>query len=329
MSVAARTASFWQRYDIRQIEDLQNAVLGAELEVIQMAGPRVGGSLAFAARNGIVYSSGSIDGKVAIRGSLSRDALTIGIALEVGAGSRHWLNEIQEGDVGVFLPGGEHDAIYSAGSLYVAATLTTQRLEEEAARKGVPLQREMLAKTGLHARPIALSELLWIRSQLSQIHAASDTKSHGRDELSEAVLRVILAHYSRFPQIGDGRIAPQGRACIVRRALEYIRENLAQPIPMEVLVRETGTPRRSLYRAFLEVLEDTPQGFIRRLRLHRIRHELVLGAGTVCGISAIARGWGVGADLGRMATRYQSFFGERPSATLAAHRDRLKSGQWL
>ncbi|WP_394893694.1 DUF1214 domain-containing protein [Mesorhizobium sp. AaZ16] len=53
-----RGARFWHRFDIRRIEDLSNAVLGAELEAIQMAGPRIRGSLAFAARDGIIFSSG-------------------------------------------------------------------------------------------------------------------------------------------------------------------------------------------------------------------------------------------------------------------------------
>lgn len=329
MSVAARASSFWQRNDIRQIEDLQNAVLGAELEVTQLAGPRVRGSLAFAAQDGVIYSSGLIDGKVAIRGSLSHDAVTIGIALKLGAGSRHWLNEIREGDVGVFLPGGSYDAIYAAGSLYVAATLTAQRLEEEAVREGIPLQRTMLAKTGLHARSIAPCELAWIRSQLLQIHVANNAGSHGSDELGRAVLTTVLAHYGRFAHSGDGRTAPTGRTRIVHRALDYIRENLTRTIPIEVLVRETETPRRTLYRAFLEVLDDTPQGFIRRLRLHRIRHELILGSGPACGISAVARGWGAGTDLGRMAAQYKSLFGESPSKTLAAQRERLRAGSWL
>lgn len=321
MSIAACAAGFWQRYDIRQIEDLENAVLGAEFEVTQLAGPWVGGSLAFAARDGVIYSSGLIEGRVALRGPVSRDALTIGIGLRLGAGSRHWLNEVRDGDVGLFLPGAEHDAIYTPGSLYVAATLTPRRLEEEAAREGIPFPGTVLTKTGLHATPIASRELAWIRSCFTQIHANRDGEKRSWDALSETILRTVLVHYCRFPDSGDGRIEPEARARIVRQAVEYIRENLAQPLSMDVLVRETGTPRRSLYRAFLDILEDTPQGFVRRLR--------VSGLGADCGVAAAARGWGAGTDLGRMAARYQALFGESPGATLAARRERLRSGTWL
>jgi hypothetical protein len=56
--LSGRAARLWHRFDIRPIEDQGNAVLGAELEAVQMAGPRIGGSLAFAARDGIVFGSG-------------------------------------------------------------------------------------------------------------------------------------------------------------------------------------------------------------------------------------------------------------------------------
>lgn len=327
MSVAACAASLWQRYNIKGIEDLRNVVFGAELEVVQMAGPRVCGSLAFAAQDGIIYSSGLIDGRVAVRGVLPRDAVTIWIGLRLGPGSLHWLNAVREGDVSVYLPGSEHDAIYAGGSLYVAATLTAQRLEEEAAREGVPLQRGMLAKTGFHAKPIAARDLTWLRSRCSQIHEADDAEHHGWETLRETMLPAVLAHFWRYPEGGGERVDPRGRARIVRRALDYIRENLAEPLSMEVLVRETETPRRTLYRAFVDILDDTPQGFIRRLRLHRIRRELILGAGR--GIAPVARAWGTGTDLGRMAARYETLFGESPSMTLAARRERLKTGIWL
>jgi hypothetical protein len=186
LSIAACAAGFWQRYDIRQIEDLRNAVLGADLEIVQLAGPPVRGTMAFAARDGIIYSSGRIDGRVAIRGSVSRDAVTIGIGLRLGTGSRHWLNAVQDGDVGVFLPGADHDAIYAAGSLYIAATLTAERLEQEAASEGIALPATMLARTGLHRRPVAARDMAWLRSEFTHFHAARNVESRRWDNLGRA-----------------------------------------------------------------------------------------------------------------------------------------------
>ena len=118
---------------------------------------------------------------------------------------------------------------------------------------------------------------------------------------------------------------PRGRARIVHRAREYIRENLTAPISMDELAQVAETSRRTLHRAFLEVLGDTPQRFVRRLRLHRIRRELVSGAGVGRTIGAVARSWGAGTDLGRLAARYQQLFGESPSTTLANRHRRSRS----
>ena len=61
----------WTRVSISGIEDLADAVYGAGLAATQMSRAPLHGSLAFAERDSVLYSSGSIDGRVALRGPLS------------------------------------------------------------------------------------------------------------------------------------------------------------------------------------------------------------------------------------------------------------------
>jgi Helix-turn-helix domain len=68
--------------------------------------------------------------------------------------------------------------------------------------------------------------------------------------------------------------------------------------------------------SFFEVLEDTPGRYVQRLRLHRIRHELVSDGEALCTISMISRRWGI-SEPARMAGWYRELFGESPSETLA------------
>jgi AraC-like DNA-binding protein len=325
--LSCHAAWLWHRFNIRKIEDLGNAVFGAELEAIQMAGPRVRGSLAFAARDGIVFSSGLIDGRVAIRGPLSQDAMTLGVGLRFGPGSRYWLNEVADGNVCVVLAGDEFDAFYTAGSLYVTATLLPERLEKEAAREGLALDRSLLGRSGLHPQPIPSRSLVRLRREAARIHQ-SDKAANLQTDVGGALLRAVIEHYARMPSTGDGRTNPIGRARIVHRAREYIRENLGAPISLDALAKAAGTSRRTLYRAFSEVLEDTPQSYVRRLRLHRIRRELIAES-EACRFSAIARHWGTGTDMGRLSGRYQDLFGEKPSATLALCDARQQAITWL
>jgi len=306
----------WHRFDIRQLEDFTNAVFGAELEVIQMAGPRVRGSLAFAARNGITFSSGLIQGSVAVSGPLSHDAITIGVALRVGQGSTQWLNTIRSGDVGVFLPGDEQDGLFTKGSLYFAATLTEKRLEEEAAREGLKLEPGMVSRTGLHFKSISTRTVAQLYRSVAPIHSNRVNYDERRAEAGFAMMRIVLEHYARLPLVGDGRVDPLGRASIVDKARRYIRANLTHPVSMETLAAASGTSQRSLARAFVEVLHDTPANYVRRLRLHRIRKELATEAQRGCRVSEIAEKWGI-AEPGRMSGWYRELFGELPSETRA------------
>lgn len=316
----------WRRFDIRRIDDLRNAVLGAEIEPIQMAGPIVTGSLTFSTNDGIIFSSGLINGKVMITGTLSADAITLLVGLRFGAGSRYWLNEVATGDVGMFQPGDDHDALYTAGSLYLAATLTSERLYEEAAREGLALDGRIVGRTGLHPKPIPLSSLARLRDGVVRIHHSGSATIDRRSDVGGAMLRVVINHYACVPSGEDGRTRPTGRAKTVHRAREYIRENLAAPISMDALAEATGASRRTLYRAFSEILEDTPQRYVTRLRLHRIRQAMVSDTEAACTVSVIARRWGLGGDLGRLSGRYRKLFGEYPSATRALQLARRQEG---
>ncbi len=82
--------------------------------------------------------------------------MTPGVGLKFGPGSRHWLNQVTEGDVGIFLPGDEQDAFYARFALPDGDTHggTTG---EEAAREGFTLGRSLLSRTGLHSTPICFA----------------------------------------------------------------------------------------------------------------------------------------------------------------------------
>lgn len=320
-------AESWHRFDIQRIDDLSNAVLGADLEAIQMAGRRVRGSLAFAARNGIVFSTALIDGNAMIRGTPSCNEITLGVILRSGSGSRVWLNKVSDGDVGVVLPGGECEFFCTPGSLMVSATLSPSRLRNESAREGLAVHRDLLNKSGLHSTPLRPSSLSWLKEQIVGIHKSRTTAELRQLEIGRRLLGTIVSHYADVPLIGARRLRPAGHAKIVHDACEYIRKHLASPISVEALSKKVDTSPRTLFRSFSEILGDAPQNYIRRLRLHRIRRELILSSAPT--VSGAAHYWGIGQDLGRFAQSYRDLFGELPSSTLAFGRQRQRGDVWL
>lgn len=304
----------WHRFDIGRVDDLRNAVFDAGLEAIQMPGAQVRGSLAFAARDGIVFSSGLIHGNASIRGSLSKDAITVGLGLKVGAGSLLWLNQVIAGDVMVVLPGDECDVLLRGSSLYLTATLTAKQLKREVERQGLVLPRCLTSKTGLHPDPIRRETLIALRGHVGRIHAPGDVRDR-RLGVGRRMLRAVVDHCARLPDVGACCAQPIGQAKIVQEAREYIRLHLASAISVDDLANATQTSPRTLFRAFSEVLGDTPRDYVRRLRLHRIRREL-LSSDTMT-VSLAAQHWGMAGDLGRLSKNYRKLFGEFPSSTLA------------
>jgi AraC-like DNA-binding protein len=305
----------WQRFDVRRIEDLANAVLGADLDVVQMPGPRVRGSLAFAACRGVLFSSGLIEGHVSLSGPLCRDAITRGIGLRFGPNSWLGLTPVRNGHIGVVLPGDRNEAWLSAGSLYVTATLSAQRLEEEAERVGLVFNRRMTSRTGLHPQPIAPPSLVSLTRQVASIHSGSTaTNDDANAEVGFKVLHTVIGRYACATTVGGGRIRPAPHAAIVYRARRYIGEHLAEPITLDRIAGAVSTSPRTLARAFVEVLGDTPGDYVRRLRLHRIRRDLVAERQGTRAIATIAARWGL-PEPGRMSRWYGELFGELPGDT--------------
>jgi AraC-like DNA-binding protein len=140
--------------------------------------------------------------------------------------------------------------------------------------------------------------------------------------LGKGLLDAIIAHVGRPPRRQVGRASPQGHARIVARARAYILENLEHPLSIDAIAAAGYTSRRTLHRAFIYVLDETPQSYIRKLRLHRIRRDLASEAEFLCTITVVANQWGI-SELGRLSGWYRDLFGELPSETLAQRRPAL------
>ena len=304
------TEPLWHRVPISKIEDLSDAVMGAGLEATQMSPGGMSGGLAFSENNGIVCTSGLIHGRVSLFGPLSHEGVTIGIGLNLAPGTRHWMNDVETGNVGVFLPGDEHDSMYTEGSLYSTVTLSAERLEEEAAARGLVLDRKTLGGTGVHARNVSQGSIARLERMFRRMHDGQP----GATDASAEVLEIAIAHIARLPRCFNIGTQPGRHGRIVQRARAYIHANLAEPISVDDVASAALTSRRTLLRAFNEILSDTPNRYVRRLRLHRIRRDLANERERATSIALIAMQWGMN-DIGRMAGWYRELFGELPSET--------------
>ncbi|MGD9511743.1 MAG: helix-turn-helix domain-containing protein [Geminicoccaceae bacterium] len=148
---------------------------------------------------------------------------------------------------------------------------------------------------------------------------------HPRAEqaLTKDLLDLLVSHCARPPRPVMGGVNPGGHGRIVARARAFVLENLEHPLSVDAMAAAAFTSHRTLHRAFNTVLDETPQAFVRKLRLHRIRHDLASPAEAACTVAVVANRWGIG-ELGRLAGWYRDLFGELPSETLAGRRPSLE-----
>jgi transcriptional regulator GlxA family with amidase domain len=85
---------------------------------------------------------------------------------------------------------------------------------------------------------------------------------------------------------------------------------------LEDLCRIAGSRPRTIEYGFREFFDVTPMGYVRNVRLNKVRQRLSRSAGKPCSISATARRWGF-AHMGQFNTHYRLLFDETPSMTLA------------
>lgn len=313
-------AATWTRVSIVTIEDLSDAVLGAGLEAVQLSRAPITGSLAFGEHDGVICSTGMIRGRVSLKGPLSEDQVTFGLGLRIPPGSRHWLTDVFTGSFGVFLPGDDHDALYAPGSFYATVTLSADRLEAATARAGLVLDTRTLGGTGFHRRRVEQSVIDSLEVRFADLHVGRTPTRPGGRPLPATLLDTAIAHFARTPRPPVGRRSLRGRSRIVARAREYAHENLNRPISIDAMAQAAFTSRRTLHRAFRTVLDESPQSYVRKVRLNRIRRDLASESERRCTVSLVAGRWGI-PEMGRLAGWYRDLFGELPSETLILRAD--------
>jgi len=112
------------------------------------------------------------------------------------------------------------------------------------------------------------------------------------------------------------------RRQVVDRAEALLRSRVGVVVSIAQLCQVAGVSERSLRNAFYDVRGMSPKRWAVRARLAEVRRALGDAHGSRGAVTSIATEYGF-FELGRFATTYKSVFGETPSETLRAGRDRM------
>ncbi|WP_328528488.1 AraC family transcriptional regulator [Nocardioides sp. NBC_00368] len=135
------------------------------------------------------------------------------------------------------------------------------------------------------------------------------------ESLGQSIITGLLyAHEHNYAEELKHPAAPGGPAAI-RAAVAYIEEHAAEPIGVNDVAAHAGLCVRALQQGFARHLETTPSGYLRQVRLGRVRDALLASDAEATTVATVASRWGF-FSLGRFAAQYREAYGETPSQTL-------------
>ncbi len=137
------------------------------------------------------------------------------------------------------------------------------------------------------------------------------TKSLIEDLLVSTVIECLPHSYTDSLQYSQKQIRPLH----VKRAVEYVMDNLQQRVCLTDLVEITGVTARSLQLGFNDTYGVGPMVFIRDVRLKRAREELLRADPNSASVADIAETWQF-LHPSQFSKIYKKRFGELPSKTL-------------
>jgi transcriptional regulator GlxA family with amidase domain len=134
-------------------------------------------------------------------------------------------------------------------------------------------------------------------------------------QLAHSTGRGPLSAETRYARPTDRASRRIPRHQLVARVIDFLRDNLGEPVTVAELSRMAGVSERTLRAAFHDVLGLSPKQYAIAERLRAARAALSAADPGTTTVTDIAMTYGF-FELGRFAGRYRDVFGEVPSRTL-------------
>ncbi len=306
-------------------EGLQQAIQGSHVEVMQLGRGKFRGSLSHVGIGDFSLSIGSFSVGVRTQRVATDDKLVIGMLLNASERVTHWSFDMNPGDVLVMPPSTEHDGTFHGAAAYAAIRLDLA--EVATLFQGEPRLSDPATwcrKDRLRAdAPIGLAatrRLPQIVSCLARQQAAisGEVADFWKRSIIDAVTATIV---DALPVDARGPVPSAMR--LVRNVEHYLDTAGSRPVHVSEICAQFNVSRRSLHRAFDDMLGLGPVTFLRHKRLCAVHSALRDSNPATTTIGEIAMQHGF-IELGRFSHYYQSLFGEYPSETLGVRAHRVR-----
>lgn len=289
------------------------------LEHVQLESGQFRGRIAHTQRPASRVDWGSYELSVLARGDLSREMVSITLALTGHGDWRVHGQSMAGGDMVVFPESGELLVALPPMAQWLSVQVPRARIEAA----GLALRRCLdggarrmagVIDPGLNQTLVNLAPVLAPQEQAAGFDGTAVALAH--DEL----LTALFGELARRGGSSDSgaALSPGERWRVVRRAESFLEGSAEPSVRIDDLCVAACTSLSRLERAFRETFGVSPRRYLMLRRLAAVRREL-LRCEPQTSITEIATRWGF-FHLGRFSLEYRQHFGERPSQTLRAQR---------
>jgi AraC family ethanolamine operon transcriptional activator len=295
---------------------------GRDLAVTQLSPGPCLGHLLRANLDDMGFDAGGFDGDLRVRGAVARKAFSIVSVLEQDGVLNQWGHGVAEGDILAIPPSGELDGRFQGRTAYAVVTAPWGLLMQRAEAFEWLADPRVWTEAAIYSPPprarAACRRIL--RGCAALMRAMGDAvPASSIDFLRRELLDSVLAAVAEAREPAARRQGVLNAARIVRGAEDFVEGGGArQAVQVDDVCQALGISRRTLYRAFQDLLDVSPKAYLRLKNMSAARARLLDAADRPTTVTQVALDHGFW-ELGRFAGAYRAMFGEAPSETLRAH----------
>jgi len=293
-------------------------VPGRDLTVTQLTPGASPGRLLRAELGDMALDAGGFDGDLRVRGAMAKDAFSLVCVLEQDGTANQWGHPVEAGDILIVPPGGELDGRFQGRTAYAVVTAPWALISRRAALWQGRIDPRLWAEAGVHSPPPAARMACRdaLRRCSEMLRSLDGRAPDGLVSLMrQALLDGVLTALAQVEDDGPLRQGFLNPARIVRLSEDYLDAAVGPGGQIDELCGALGISRRTLYRAFHDLLDVSPKAYLRLKNLSAARGRLLEAAERPTTVTQVALDHGFW-ELGRFSGAYRAMFGETPSETL-------------
>ncbi len=299
------------RFD--DFEAMAAAARGWDQRYLKLSPGPFRGAIAMAHTGRMQVGTATWSGGILSTGSVPRGARTFGLAIGTPVPARHDGVPVRRDQIATLSDRDELHFLHPRGCRLLVFSLAYDLLDAMTATFFGDGWADRFAK----AKVLSLRDVDGAEVALRCLHAAA--LAAGPERLCEPVFAAALEQAAAEALLGRldlpvPRVPAPERRRLASRAEDYLRANRFRPVTIAELCAATGAPERTLHDACRERFGMPPIAFLRVLRLHGARRQLMDQADATS-VTVTATDWGF-FHFGEFAAAYRRLFGELPSQTL-------------